>query len=98
MTKMLTPKEIAQNWDTDGRSVRKFLRSITPKDEQPGKGARWAVEAKSLRSLKKEFDAWVARKAEAAQKEDNPLEEEVEDIETEMLEAPEGDDEVEDLV
>ena len=43
-----TPKEFAQKVNSDARTVRKFLRDITPKDEQPGKGSRWAIENKQI--------------------------------------------------
>ena len=36
--KTMTPAELATELNRDGKTVRKFLRSITPKDEQPGKG------------------------------------------------------------
>lgn len=54
----ITPKEFAQKVDSDGRTVRKFLRSITPKDEQPGKGSRWAIENRQVRSLTTKFRKW----------------------------------------
>lgn len=48
-------QELATELDTDGRTARKFLRSVTPKENQPGKGGRWAIEKKDLRSLKSKF-------------------------------------------
>lgn len=63
MATTITPKEFAAKLETDARTARKFLRSITPKDEQPGKGHRWAIEAKKVASLKKQFNAWVAERA-----------------------------------
>lgn len=63
----ITPKELAVRLESDGKTVRKFLRSITPKDEQPGKGNRWAIDSKRVTSLKKEFATWdEKRKAEIA--------------------------------
>lgn len=47
--------ELAQELETTARTARKFLRSITPKDEQPGKGGRWKIEKRDIRSLKKKF-------------------------------------------
>lgn len=58
-----TVKEIALDFESDPRTVRKFLRDTLPKDEQPGKGSRYAIEAKSVRSLKKQFIDWTAAKA-----------------------------------
>lgn len=57
---ILTPADLATEFDTDARTVRKFLRSVTPKDEQPGKGSRWNIEKKQLRSLRSQYTKWVA--------------------------------------
>lgn len=58
----LTPKEIAQRFDTDARTLRKFLRheAKVNSTETPGKGSRWAIESKSVRSLQRRFNAWNA--------------------------------------
>lgn len=40
----LTPAALADILGTDARTTRKFLRSITPKDAQPGKGSRWEIK------------------------------------------------------
>lgn len=58
----MTPTEFAAEVNSDGRTVRKFLRSITPKDEQPGKGARWQLPAtkRDLTKLQKQFAEWTA--------------------------------------
>ena len=72
MATILTPAELAAELGTDARTTRKFLRSITPKDEQPGKGARWAIEKKQLRSLRTKFAKFQAdtAKPDAAPAED----------------------------
>lgn len=59
MTNMTT-NELATALSTDGRNVRKFLRSITPKDDQPGKGSRWSIPANKpqLVKLGKQFADW----------------------------------------
>jgi len=72
----MTPTEFAATVDSTGREVRKFLRSITPKDEQPGKGSRWSLPAtkREVTKLQKQFTDWKAaqeaaraeREAEAA--------------------------------
>ena len=51
----LTVNELAEQLETSPRTTRKFLRSITPKDEQPGKGKRWSIEKRDIRGLKKKF-------------------------------------------
>jgi hypothetical protein len=64
----MTPTEFAATVDSDGRTVRKFLRSITPKDEQPGKGSRWALPAakRDVAKLTKQFKEWTAKQAQEA--------------------------------
>lgn len=80
---VLTVSEFSAEIGTDPRTARRFLRSITPKDKQPGKGSRWAIEKRELRSLRKKFEAFSA--AELAKK--NARESEKEsavEIETEL--------------
>jgi hypothetical protein len=60
----LSAKETARELGTNPRTLRKFLRSITPKDEQPGQGNRWSVETKQLKKLKKQFADWQKPKAD----------------------------------
>ena len=66
MSKVITPKEFAAKLDTDARTVRKFLRADAKANgtETPGKGSRWEIEAKSIRSLTKRFNDWNAARAE----------------------------------
>lgn len=66
MTKIITPKELAVTLETDARTVRKFLRADAKANgtETPGKGSRWEIEAKTVRSLQKRFNAWNAARAE----------------------------------
>lgn len=68
-TKTVTPKEIALEWGTTGKTLRKFLRQDEKvKSLAPGKGGRWAIPATSLKSLQKRFIAWKAAQALEAQK------------------------------
>ena len=87
---ILTATELAAELDTTGREVRKFLRSITPKEDQPGKGSRWGIEKKNLRSLKSQHAKWLKaqEEAKAAREEaqadaEGPSEDELEAIENE---------------
>jgi hypothetical protein len=66
MSKVMTPAEFATEVNSDGRTVRKFLRSITPKDEQPGKGSRWSLPGTKaeVTKLRKQFNTWSAKQAE----------------------------------
>lgn len=58
MAQVLSPAELAVELESDARTIRKFLRSVTPKDEQPGKGSRWTIERRSLRTLRKQYAEW----------------------------------------
>jgi len=71
----ITVSELATRLDTDARTTRKFLRTITPAEGQPGKGSRWAIEAKQVRSLQaqfKKYSASIEAKAPAAPEGDAP--------------------------
>lgn len=93
----ITVTELATELDTDARTARKFLRSITPADEQPGKGSRWAIEKKEIRSMKSKFSKFtsaadeasqkreVAKKAKAEEPTDEPTEADLEAIDMEDL-------------
>lgn len=56
--------DLATELNTDPRTARKFMRSVTPADAQPGKGSRWSIEKREVRSLKSKF-AKFAAEAEA---------------------------------
>lgn len=86
---ILTPADLATELGSDARTVRKFLRSITPRDEQPGKGSRWNIEKKELRSLRSKFSKWeadaaaarAAREAAAADETDETPDDETPELE-----------------
>lgn len=61
----ITPKEFAAKVGSDGRTVRKFLRSAEGLDAKVGKGSRWAIESKQVASLTKRFNRWVEAKSPA---------------------------------
>lgn len=52
-------QELSEALQTQPRTARKFLRSVTPADEQPGKGGRWQIEKAKVRSLKKQFTTYL---------------------------------------
>lgn len=56
----VTPSELAQQLESDPKTVRKFLRSITEKELQPGRGHRWELPAgkRDINRLKKQFEVW----------------------------------------
>lgn len=62
----ITIADLAAHLDTDARTTRRFLRSITPKEQQPGKGSRWAVDGgkANLNALAKKFTAFSAPKVD----------------------------------
>lgn len=62
----ITTNEFAAELDTDARTARKFLRSITPKEDQPGKGSRWVLEGnkREIAKMRKQFNEWSAKQAE----------------------------------
>ena len=55
----ITVTELALELDTDSRTARKFLRSITPAESQPGKGSRWSIEKREVRSMKSKFTKFM---------------------------------------
>lgn len=60
MATKMTPRELAEQLHTDEKVVRKFLREVTPPDQHPGLGKRWAIPGTqaSLKKLRKQFDLW----------------------------------------
>lgn len=60
-TKTITPKELAQELETDPKTVRKFLRSIS--SERPNKGGRWAIPTEMVPELKERFASFGSRGA-----------------------------------
>ena len=73
----LSAKELAAECDTDGRTIRKFLRACTRAAgvANPGKGQRWEIDRKDVRKLKAGFSKWIAEKAPEA--DETPAEVEV---------------------
>lgn len=71
MTKTLSVKEVADKLDTDPRTLRKFLRKEvkdaggTIGEDTPGKGGRYAIEAKAVAGIRKRFAAFQVAEAEA---------------------------------
>jgi hypothetical protein len=65
----VTTTELAAEFDTTPRTLRKFLRADARDagkgDTLPGKGSRYAIERKAVPGLKKRFAKWVAAEAEA---------------------------------
>lgn len=89
----ITVTDLATELGTDARTARKFLRSITAKDDQPGKGSRWSIEKREVRSLKSKFTKFTAAQdeARAARAEAKANDEDPTDAEIEALEGDEVD-------
>lgn len=64
---ILNAKDIAARLDTDTRTLRKFLRSPASGIDPVGKGGRYNIEAKAMRSLTTRFAAWDANRRPAAE-------------------------------
>lgn len=59
----LSAKEAAMRIGTDGRTLRKFLRSPQGKGRLVGQGNRWAIDPDDLDELKIKFSNWHKPKA-----------------------------------
>jgi hypothetical protein len=84
MSKKMTPSEFAVEVKSTGREVRKFLRSITPREDQPGKGSRWELAGtkRDITALSKKFESWKTAQDEARKaREEKAAEVEVEELE-----------------
>ena len=78
--------EFASIIEATPRDARKFLREVTPDDAQPGKGGRWAIEKRDVRSLRSKFAKWDADRKAPANDAEEPAEgdeEQVDDTATE---------------
>lgn len=67
MTEMTT-RAFASEIGTDPKTLRKFLRANTPRDQHPGKGGRWSLPAdkRSIAKSRKDFLRWQAEELERA--------------------------------
>lgn len=83
----MSAKEVAREFGTEPRTFRKFLRSITDREMQPGQGGRWTFEQKELKKLKKQYDEWSAGKK--LRQSSNGTSDSVEIDETDVVEVTE---------
>lgn len=69
---MMNTTDLAATFETDTRTLRKFLRSDASGIESVGKGSRYALPSskREVASLRKRFDAWG--EARAAKADDAP--------------------------
>ena len=69
---MINTTELASNFDTTPRTLRKFLRS---QGAGVGKGSRYALPSnkRDLSKMRSNFDAWIAsREAKSTESDDSP--------------------------
>lgn len=88
----MTTAQIATDFDTTPRTLRKFLRSADSGIDAVGKGARYALPStkREIAALKKRFAAWdAAQAAKKATKADEGVE-----LENDAQDAPEALDEM----
>jgi hypothetical protein len=79
MAKTITPAEFALEVGSDAKTVRKFLRSDAGLNSRVGKGHRWAIEARMVRSLKSKFTKWDETRRNAAEDAETPEDEVITD-------------------
>lgn len=72
MATTFSAKEVAQQFGTDARSLRKFLRSHLPTEEQPGQGGRYSFTKGDVTKLKKAFEAWAEKSKRSAEATEAP--------------------------
>lgn len=56
----MTPKELAIELNSDPKTIRKFLRSLTT--DRAGKGGRWVIDSNDLPSLRIRFAEFNSRR------------------------------------
>jgi hypothetical protein len=64
----MTTRDFATAIGTDPKTLRKFLRDSTPRDEHPGKGGRWTLKGdkRTLTTARKSFAKWQKDQADKA--------------------------------
>lgn len=64
----MTTKDFAAEIGTDPKTLRKYLRDTTPRDQHPGKGSRWVLPGTktALTAARKGFAKWQKEQADAA--------------------------------
>lgn len=94
----LTTKEFAAAIGTDPKTLRKYLRDSTPRDQHPGKGSRWVLPGTktALAAARKGFAKWqkdqldaAAERAAKAAKDANDAMTEAEGLDEDAIETDE---------
>lgn len=63
--KLTTTTELAEELETDPRTLRRFLRSESSPVETVGKGKRYVLDTPTVRLIRKAFVAWSESKGNA---------------------------------
>ena len=87
-------QDLSTALEANPRTVRKFLRSVTPVENQPGKGGRWQIEKKDLRSLKKKFETYIEEHTRPQAEVADLAEADVPETDEELYEMLDSDSEV----
>ena len=68
MADTMNTAQVAEAFETDARTLRKFLRSELGEGKAVvGKGKRYSFDAKTVRTLRPKYAEWVAARAAAAE-------------------------------
>lgn len=60
-SKTFTIDQVAEMIDATPRTIRKVLRANIAKENQPGRGARWAIRESDIKALTEMVNAFNAR-------------------------------------
>lgn len=60
--KLVSTTELAEELETDPRTLRRFLRSEASPVETVGKGKRYVLDTPTVKLIRKQFAAWLDTK------------------------------------
>lgn len=60
--KLVSTTELAEELETDPRTLRRFLRSESSPVENVGKGKRYVLDNRTLKLVQKQYAVWAASK------------------------------------
>lgn len=89
-TATVTPAQLAVEFGTDPKTMRRFLRNVT--QAKAGKGGRWAIDAALVPELKERWEARNAASATVTELPEGDDEDIVDELESDEDEVVELDD------
>jgi hypothetical protein len=95
---LLSAKEVARMLGTDPRTFRKFMRSITEADDQPGQGGRYAIDPEDVPALQKQFKKWGKGASKNGAKSKKVKVEDAIDLDDEVVDLDEENDLADDTI